>query len=187
MQPTSHSPAPPTSPGDILTAYTVPDGGRTCTMNNHDLPAGTLAFVDGDGWVICAQCAAHCTSCTDLACDHPRYAYAGYPSIDVFYDERPERRTSGEVGYGVHWHAVGPWPLWRVSYIRATGEVYAVEQHAKCRVQVLGIVAPDPVEDRHTDSYYATLDQIFTGWAEPDISGHDLAWIRQRLAAAAEG
>lgn len=118
-----------------------------------------------------------------------------YPSIEAFYNERPERRTSGESDYGVHWHADGRnWPLWRVSYVQATGEVYAVE-NGHCKVRVLGVIPPDPDEryrkdrpggiawsDRHDcGTYYRTLDKILDGWADPDVTGHDLAWVVQRL------
>jgi hypothetical protein len=65
---------------DVLTPYTVTAGAarayRVCWINREDLEPGTAAFTDGQGVVICAACAAHCTSCTDPACDHPRYAYA---------------------------------------------------------------------------------------------------------------
>ena len=122
-----------------------------------------------------------------------------YASLEAFYDGQPERRTSGEADFGVHWHAGGKrWPGWRVSYVQATGEVIAVEQYGKCQVRVLGVVQPDPDErfaskdeaggiawsDRHgRGTYYDTLDRILDGWAEPDVSGHDLAWVERRLAS----
>ena len=77
-----------------------------------------------------------------------------------------------------------------MSYIQATGEVYAAEQWGPCRVRVLGIVPPDPDERRWDGSpwegkhYYRTLNQILDGWADPDITSHDLAWVEQRLAAS---
>jgi hypothetical protein len=125
---------------------------------------------------------------------------AEFPSLEAFYDDQPERGTSGEADFGVHWHANGQsWPEWRVSYIQATGDVFAVEQYGTCKVRVLGNVEPDPDEryskdqaggiawsDKHgRGTYYTTLDKILDGWADPDVSGHDLAWIGQRLAAAA--
>ena len=125
-----------------------------------------------------------------------------FPSLEAFYNDRPERRTSGEADYGVHWRIHRcHWPLWRVSYIQATGEIYAVQQHDACPVRVLGVIPPDPDErtngaervrgtpwayenDLGRGTYYRTLDGILEGWSDPDVSGHDLAWITRKLAAA---
>jgi hypothetical protein len=113
-----------------------------------------------------------------------------FPSLEAFYDDQPERRFSGEADYGVGWQVDGrEWPRWRVSYVQATGEIYAVEQTGACRVRVLAVVEPDPVAPRdqllyYRNTYYQTLDRLLDGWADPDVSGHDLAWIEQRLAAA---
>lgn len=39
------------------------------------------------------------------------------------------RRRSGEVDFGVLWCLEGkPWPHYRISWIRDTGELYAIEQ-----------------------------------------------------------
>ena len=113
-----------------------------------------------------------------------------FPSLAEFYAGRPERACSGEADYGVHWHVSGrDWPRWRVSYVQATGEVYACEQRGACRVRVLGVVPPDPDERTSASgyrggTYYRTLDAILDGWADPDVSGFDLAWIEAKLAAA---
>jgi hypothetical protein len=125
-----------------------------------------------------------------------------FPSLEAFYDDRPERRRSGEADFGVHWHADGKrWPEWRVSYVQATGEVIAVEQYGTCRVRLIGVIEPDE-DKRYTKdevggvawsdmhrrgTYYDTLDALLDGWADPDISGHDLAWITRKLAAAGRG
>jgi hypothetical protein len=72
------------TPADVLTPYTVTADAtrvyRVCWLNREDLAPGTAAFTDGQGVVVCAACAAHCTSCTDPACDHPRYVYAAQAS-----------------------------------------------------------------------------------------------------------
>ena len=47
---------------------------------------------------------------------------------EEFYSDNPARRRSPETDYGVHWKLEG-WPnSWRVSYVRDTGEVYAMFQ-----------------------------------------------------------
>jgi len=51
-----------------------------------------------------------------------------YPS----FRDAEQRKRSGEVDFGSNWYelrAEGPvlWPTWRISWIRNTGELYAVE------------------------------------------------------------
>ena len=103
-----------------------------------------------------------------------------YANIEVFYDENPKRRRSGEADYGVGWR--GPdgasWPRWRVSYIQATGEVYAVALRGSGPVQVLGVVPPDDA-----DIYYKTLDKTLSGWS--DEGDRPLSWVRERLKRTA--
>ena len=55
----------------------------------------------------------------------------------------PERKRSPEVDFGVWWYIPGEadWgPHWRVSWIRDTGELYAIESksHGPRRLVVLG-------------------------------------------------
>jgi len=117
---------------------------------------------------------------------------AEYATVEEFYADRPERLRSGEADYGVHWKAGSrrDWPQWRVSYVQATGEVYAVQLSGRCPVRVLGVVPPDP-DTRHEtgcydgETYYRTLDRILDGWAELDAADRDVAWVEQRLAGAA--
>lgn len=100
-----------------------------------------------------------------------------WDSIEAFYAADDRRRLSGEADYGVHWRQDPrqPWPTWRVSYIRDTGEVYAAAPGGP--VELLGTVPPD--DQPH---YYATLDAILEGW--PDAHRQGLDWVRGRLAAA---
>ena len=101
-----------------------------------------------------------------------------YKNIEAFYDEDPRRRASPEVDYGAQWTNGPKWPHWRVSYVQATGEVYAVQLMPPERVEILGVSPPDPSPD-----YYHTLDKVLRGWAEGDK--HELAWVRFRLQKAA--
>ena len=117
-----------------------------------------------------------------------------YKSIEDFYGSNHRRRTSGEADYGVHWRYQGAnWPAWRVSYVQATGEVYAKEAEGRCspvchkpfggKVFVLGIVPPDEVEDHGT--YYKTLDEVLKGWDKVCGSDEGIEWVRDRIAAIA--
>jgi hypothetical protein len=110
-----------------------------------------------------------------------------YATLDGFYLADARRPFSGEADFGVHWHDGGrDWPRWRVSYIQATGEVYAVRQYGSPLgpVRVLGVIRPDPVlpGPGRNGLYYRTLDAILDGWADPEVSGFDLAWVSAQLA-----
>ena len=101
-----------------------------------------------------------------------------YPSLEAFYAADERRRRSGEADFGIWWTDGAPWPRFRVSYVRATGEVYALMQGNGGTVEVLGIVPPD--EDVPEGLYYRTLDRILAGWA--DQRPPRLSWMRDRLA-----
>lgn len=106
-----------------------------------------------------------------------------FPSLEAFYDADPARRHSGEADYGVNWTNGPRWPTWRVSYVQATGEVYATQLGqigGQGRVEVLGIVPPD----QGGGLYYRTLDVILRGWA--DEPGLPISWVRERLEAYQE-
>ena len=103
-----------------------------------------------------------------------------YPNINAFYSENEARRRSGEADYGVWWHDGVRSEIWRVSYIQATGEFYAVNRHHG-QIEVLGIVPPDPEE-----IYYKTADRILEGWSEHCGKLNSLAWVREQLAEKGE-
>ena len=49
-----------------------------------------------------------------------------FKDLEAFHADNSARERSVEWDYGVHWN-LQPWQhTWRVSYIRTTGEVYAV-------------------------------------------------------------
>ena len=51
---------------------------------------------------------------------------AMYPTLDAYYAADEWRLRSEEADYGVHWRLQGWDYRWRVSYVRNTGEIYAV-------------------------------------------------------------
>ena len=124
---------------------------------------------------------------------NPISATTVYPTIAAYYDEKPERRSSEEADYGVHWRLDG-WPhKWRVSYTRATGEIYAVHQELQLHDEaertlaygplfVIGRVEPDPVPEGDRKSlFYATLEHILQGWAQRCWAPDGLIWLRDRV------
>ena len=109
---------------------------------------------------------------------------AMYPTLDAYYAADERRLRSEECDYGVHWRLDGWEYRWRVSYVRNTGEVYAVNLGSTIGpVFVMAIIPPDPVADGDRRSlFYATLEMILEGW--PDQCGRpdSLRWVRDRLA-----
>ena len=53
---------------------------------------------------------------------------AMYPTLDAYYAADERRLRSEEADYGVRWRLDGWEYRWRVSYVRNTGEIYAVNQ-----------------------------------------------------------
>lgn len=93
-----------------------------------------------------------------------------YSSIEAYYTDVPGARRSGEVDFGVWWFDAEREP-WRVSWVRATGDVYAVRTNGG-QVIVLGNM-----------SNRRELEQRLDGWAEVCGKPHSLDWVRKRLAA----
>ncbi len=109
--------------------------------------------------------------------------YPEWASRDAFWLDDARRWLSPESDYGVMWRdGQCRWPLWRVSYVRDTGEVYAHQQGGQGRVRLLGWVPPDPVADPDRETYYRTLDVVLAGWENPDVTGWQLSWVAARLA-----
>ena len=113
-----------------------------------------------------------------------------YPSLEAFYSANEARRRSPEADYGMRWRdAVNPGD-YRVSYVQATGEVYALNNWTG-QLEVLGVIPPDPDERRRDGlplgrTYYRTLDRILEGWVDQMRKPGGLAWVRERLAEARE-
>lgn len=69
-----------------------------------------------------------------------------YGPLEDFYSANEARRRSREVAYGVWWVNDRGAGHCRVSYVQATGEVYAVDLPGEEFAEVLGVVPPDPEE-----------------------------------------
>ena len=119
-----------------------------------------------------------------------------YPTLQAYYEENQGRLRSPEADYGVHWRLDGYEHPWRVSYVKNTGEIYAVHQcmtfHDEAKrtmsygpLFILGIVPIDPVpENDHFSVYYKNLEAILQGWTDRCGPKNGLAWIRDQLAEA---
>ena len=104
-----------------------------------------------------------------------------FKTEDEFYNAETSRRSSPEVDYGVHW-TMPPWPhKWRVSYVKATGEVYAVHgSRDGGPLILLGKVPPDQ-EERPHGIYYRTLENILDGYPKACLEGSNIQWVRDKL------
>jgi hypothetical protein len=70
-------------------------------------------------------------------------------TLEEFYASDPQRAAAPEVPYGGLWREFAPVPTYRLAWIPATGELYAMElsepDQAKDPVEVLGgAVEPPP-------------------------------------------
>jgi hypothetical protein len=96
---------------------------------------------------------------------------------EEFFGLSSSRRCSGELDFGVMWRAstTKTWPLYRVSYIRDTGEFYAIclgpKSHGGGMVELLGRIDPA--------GGYEAAEAILTGWA--DQTPNVLDWARARM------
>lgn len=111
---------------------------------------------------------------------------------ELYADE--SRATSAELDFGVHWREA-PEPhgrRWRLAYIFATGELYALALDRSSVVEVLGVF---PVEDCGSCSGFGEgcdrcvstglsrdrVETVLEGWEEHCASPYGLRWVRRRL------
>ena len=125
-----------------------------------------------------------------------------FKNVEEFYSDNSARRRRPEADYGVHWKLEG-WPnSWRVSYVRDTGEIYAVQQ-GPIRSGILPtgeiIIANGPEEgpvlllghfpiDEEAgprDVYYHGLEQLLEGWTERCGRPNGLVWVIEKLGGSA--
>jgi hypothetical protein len=95
-------------------------------------------------------------------------------TLGEFYAADPRRAHSPEVGYGSLWRAFAPVPTYRVEWVRATGELYALElsepEEAKDPVEVLGVLWSRP-----------QVEACLVGWSERCGGQRSLLWVRERV------
>ena len=101
--------------------------------------------------------------------------------IDEFYDQDPRRRASEEIEFGRDWseHDL----RFEVSWIADTGEVYVMAEPYSRReisaesvtVEILAVI---PERD--------VVDAALAGWRDAMEEPDSLAWVRGRVAGAAD-
>jgi hypothetical protein len=116
-----------------------------------------------------------------------------YMTRDEFYSS-DEREFSPEWDYGVMWRDGDldrAWPTWRVSWVVATGEVYACSHDRYWILGVVPAVGDYPTSsgvseqgalDRWAEYNKAQdIERVMKGWA--DKSHRSLEWVEKRIRA----
>lgn len=111
---------------------------------------------------------------------------------DEFY-ALPAREFSPEWDFGVMWRETPDkeWPLWRVSWIVNTGEIYAVSRD---QYRLLGVVPavgeyPNPkvgdsasLDKWHEFNRAQDIEKVMEGWASGEPH-KPLSWVEARIHA----
>ena len=124
-----------------------------------------------------------------------------FKNVEEFYSDNSARRRSPEADYGVHWKLEG-WPnSWRVSYVRDTGEIYAVQQ-GPIRTGILPtgeiiiangleegpvlLLGQFPIDEEagSRDVYYHSLERHLEGWPEKCVQPNGLVWVIEKLGGS---
>ena len=95
-------------------------------------------------------------------------------TLGEFYASDPQRAASPQVGYGSLWRGFAPVPAFRLAWVPATGELYAVQlselDERKDPVEVLGVLCSRP-----------QVEACLAGWAERCGGQRSLLWARDRI------
>jgi len=104
-------------------------------------------------------------------------------SKEEFYKNK-ERKYSRELDYGVHWRDGQSWPTYRVTWVEATGEVYAIANDEEM-VEILGVVKEsktlDEIEKAGGGYNDLRIEKLLSGWANVCGQPNSLDWIRSKL------
>jgi hypothetical protein len=101
-----------------------------------------------------------------------------FPSLAAFYAADDRRAGPREVEFGGQWLDSDWDPPWRVCWIEATGEVYAV----RCRADV----AEGEVELLGSFGSRADVERALRGWPRVEGVRGSMPWVRRRVADLGE-
>jgi hypothetical protein len=97
-------------------------------------------------------------------------------TLEEFYAADPQRAAAPEVPYGSLWREFAPVPTYRLAWVPATGELYALElsepDQAKDPVEVLGVLWSRP-----------QVEACLAGWSERCGGQRSLLWARDRISS----
>lgn len=123
-----------------------------------------------------------------------------YPDVGAFYDQHEEARYSIESDYGVWWKD-DDGGNWRVSYVHATGHVYAIGSGSTMASvlniggEAVAIIAAGNLNGpvvvfgrlnipKSADSHRTPADDVLEGWAVECGKQGSLAWALERVREA---
>jgi hypothetical protein len=93
-----------------------------------------------------------------------------------FHASDPQRVAAPEVPYGSLWREFAPVPTYRLAWVPATGELYAMElseaDEDKDPVEVLGVLWSRP-----------QVEACLAGWSERCGGQRSLLWARDQIAS----
>ena len=103
---------------------------------------------------------------------------SGLQTLEEFLADDPRRRDSQEVDFGVRWRSGSfHWPVYRVSWIASTREVYAVAMNGQGLSRTVIVLGSSP----NREAILRALD----GWTDQVGKPDGLLWVRERLLEAA--
>ena len=108
-----------------------------------------------------------------------------FPNLEAFYADDERRRFSPEWDYGVWWNdGVRRWPVYRLSWVIETGDLYAVSPDELILLGNVPRVGDYPwsgAMDAWTRFKEAqTIERLLDGWAE--VAGPSLGWVLDRIS-----
>ena len=89
---------------------------------------------------------------------------------DQFYAGE-HRQLSTELDFGVWWRGKETWPVYRVSWVERTGDLYATNQSTD-EIEILGESEPGNRE---------MIEDILKGWADECGKIGSLNWVREQI------
>jgi hypothetical protein len=97
-------------------------------------------------------------------------------TLEEFHASDPQRVAGPEVPYGSLWREFAPVPTYRLAWVPATGELYAMElsepDEDKDPVEVLGVLWSRP-----------QVEACLAGWSERCGGQRSLLWAREQIAS----
>lgn len=101
-----------------------------------------------------------------------------YADETAFETADPRRRTSDEVDFGATWRAAGSDDVWRLAWLRETGELFLCSAAGypgpSQQVRVLAVIPSE-----------RDLDLVLDGWRDHRSDEDGLGWLRTRITAPA--
>ena len=101
--------------------------------------------------------------------------------VEQFYEQDPRRQTSDEIEFGREWRDEHDLRF-EVAWVADTGEVYLMAEPYNRRgisTQAVTIEVLAVIVDRDA------INAVFAGWQEAMSQPDSVAWVRERVAGAA--